>query len=173
MPVLVRNLEDGPTVFSDGVGPGSIAIEFAGAGDPESNDVQQVPESVLENFAFLRALQRGIFEVVEATDEIRAKLTQQGVAYRERRAAQEADAAASIHEYEERPIQTIKIDEKTGKSTRVEEPPVERRRRRTPAAPTLTVTYDQTQPDGTKTEVSEALAVSVGAALPDQNLTSE
>ena len=41
MPVLVRNTEKGPTVFSDVAK--NIAIEWEGAGHPGGGDVQRAP----------------------------------------------------------------------------------------------------------------------------------
>lgn len=62
VPVLVRNCENGPAVFTEPVA--KVQIEWQGAGDPAGNDHQYVPQDLLDNVNFQRALNRGIFEVV-------------------------------------------------------------------------------------------------------------
>ena len=83
MPLLVRNNEDGPAVFTDFAN--NIAIEWQSKGDAAGEDIQQVPESMLENPAFTKALNRGIFEVVEGPAEIVERVKNQIAAYRQRR----------------------------------------------------------------------------------------
>lgn len=94
VPVLVRNTEAGPTVFTDT--SKNIALEWAGAGDPSGEDVQQVPADILENVSFMRSLQRGIFVVEEATPEVQAILDRQTATWRSRREQAEQASADSI-----------------------------------------------------------------------------
>jgi hypothetical protein len=69
---MIRNKQSGPTVFSDKESGSEVTWE--GAGHPDGLDVQPVPEPVLNNVQFQRALTRGVFEVEEADDEIKAIL---------------------------------------------------------------------------------------------------
>lgn len=66
MTVLVRNTKSGPTTFSDLHQPngGQIEVRWAGAGDPMGEDIQQVPDALMENIPFLNALDRGALQVV-------------------------------------------------------------------------------------------------------------
>lgn len=83
-PVLVRNTEDGPTVFSDLVT--KEVIEWKGKDDPSGGDIQRVPAKfVTENVNFLNAITRGLFEVVEADQEVLDALAASQKADRERR----------------------------------------------------------------------------------------
>lgn len=112
MPVLVRNAEKGPSVFSD---PSkNIAIEWQGAGDPSGEDLQQVPDEVLDNVNFLKALNRGIFVVEEASPEMQERLNRQVAAYQSRRSASEQAGEAAIDRQAERTVATAVISE-TGK----------------------------------------------------------
>lgn len=69
-PVMIRNTQPGPTVYS---GP-TQHVEWAGAGDPMGGDVQPVPPSFVDDVQFRRAVTRGIFRIEEAPDEIQAAL---------------------------------------------------------------------------------------------------
>lgn len=112
MPVLVRNKEGGPAVFSDITN--NIAIEWQGAGDKNGEDLQQVPDALLENVNFLKALNRGVFVVEEASPETRALLDQQVASYRQRRASSEEAGENAIDRQSERTVATAVITE-TGK----------------------------------------------------------
>jgi hypothetical protein len=112
MPVLVRNTEKGPTVFSDPAK--NIAIEWQGAGDPNGEDVQHVPDEVTDNVNFLKSLQRGIFVVEEASPEMQARLDKQVAAYRDRRNSSAQAGENAIDRQAERTITTAVISE-TGK----------------------------------------------------------
>lgn len=103
MPVLVRNAQRGPTVFSDE--STKQAFEWGGAGDPTGNDVQQVPESLLENVAFLRAINRGVLVVEQAPPHIQESLSQhaaplatQSTAWQDKQAQAMQEARAAIAE---------------------------------------------------------------------------
>lgn len=110
MPVAVRNNEKGPSVFSD---PASnIAIEWAGLGDAEGGDIQLVPDSLMSDINFMRAINRGIFEPVEMSADVQDKIDHQGEAYRERRDAAETLTESVMDRQSERPIIIGSIDEK-------------------------------------------------------------
>lgn len=90
MPVTVRNKQPGPTVFNEK--STDTMIEWAGAGDPKGNDVQQVPDALLNNSAFSKCIRSGILEVLSdasagETDEM---LQRSADAARAAREAQEA-----------------------------------------------------------------------------------
>lgn len=112
MPVLVRNSEKGPSVFSDP--SANIAIEWQGAGDPNGEDVQHVPDSLIDNVNFLKALQRGIFVVEEASPEMQERLDKQVRAYQQRRNSTEQAGAEALDRQTERSVATAVITE-TGK----------------------------------------------------------
>lgn len=112
MPVLVRNTESGPAVFSDPAK--NIAVEWQGSGDKNGEDVQHVPDEVLDNVNFLKALQRGIFEVVEASPEVQERLDRQVSAYQQRRAASAQAGEDALDRQAERTVATAVISE-TGK----------------------------------------------------------
>ena len=111
MPTLVRNLERGPAVFSDP--PSNIAMEWQGRGDPNGLDVQPVPDALIENVNFLKAIQAGVFEVVEATDPaVKEKLEAQMQAHQRRREIAAANTEAVLDRESERVIANVSVDEK-------------------------------------------------------------
>lgn len=90
MPVLVRNMEAGPTVFS--IPENNIQIEWQGAGDPNGGDVQHVPDVLLENVQFTKGVRRGLF-VIEKNDDA---LDLQDNAHRQQREQQAASAVETL-----------------------------------------------------------------------------
>lgn len=111
MPTLVRNVETGPTVFSDI--PKGINIEWAGSGDPGGGDVQHVPDDVVTtNVQFLKAIQNGILQVVEASEDVKEKLALQVQAYRASRDRSKAVTADALDYEDQKPIMTAQVDEK-------------------------------------------------------------
>jgi hypothetical protein len=90
--VLVRNLQSGPTVFTDK--QTSTVLEWAGAGDPKGEDVRQVPDEVLRHPNFVQSVRKGVFEVerMEA-EEADARLT---LGYEASRAEQQAKEQAVL-----------------------------------------------------------------------------
>lgn len=105
MPFAVRNMEPGPAVFSDL--SNNIALEWARAGDEDGNDVQQVPDVLAENVNFLRAVQKGVFVVEEASPEIEAALTRQAGAWRRKQDEFKEMARAAISEETRNDIITV------------------------------------------------------------------
>ena len=93
MPVLVRNKEAGPTVFS--VPEAGIQLEWQGAGDPAGGDVQYVPDDLLKNIQFTKAIRQGIF-AVETEADGQASVDAQAEAHQQKREAAAANAAAAI-----------------------------------------------------------------------------
>lgn len=137
MPVLVRNTEEGPSVFSDPAK--NIAIEWQGKGDPSGEDVQHVPDEVIDNVNFLKALQRGIFVVEEATPDMQERLQKQVDAYQRRRSVSEEKGEAAIDRQAERTVaqavisETGKVDPNTGKPEEASIPVVMGARESAPA----------------------------------------
>lgn len=96
MPVLVRNTELGPTVFTDA--NTKTQVEWAGANDPSGEDIQQVPDLLVENVSFLKAIQRGVLVIEEATPEVREALARQTTSWQARRKTAEDASTAVIDE---------------------------------------------------------------------------
>lgn len=96
MPFAVRNLEPGRAVFSDLTK--NIALEWAGAGDLDGNDIQQVPDELADNVNFLRALQKGLFKVEEAPAALKEALEKQTASWTRKREQQETLTKESISE---------------------------------------------------------------------------
>lgn len=94
MPVLVKNNVAGPTVFSDPVS--HVQIEWAASGDPEGNDFQYVPDDLVNNVNFMKAVTRGIYAIEDAPEGVHEAILRQGEAYRHRQEAAKAAAAAVI-----------------------------------------------------------------------------
>jgi hypothetical protein len=93
MPVMVRNNELGPTVLTVGK---EHAFEWKGKGDPNGEDVQHLPDTILEDVNFVKALNKGVFTVEEANEGNLASIARQGESFRERMAAQQQAAMDSI-----------------------------------------------------------------------------
>jgi len=90
MPLLVRNMAEGPTVFSDPTT--NVAIEWERRGHPDGEDLQQVSDTLVENVNFLKCVQRGILKVEEAPEALREAIEKQTAAY-ERRSTMAAQNA--------------------------------------------------------------------------------
>lgn len=137
MPVLVRNTETGPSVFSDTAK--NIAIEWQGAGDPDGEDVQNVPDEVIDNVNFLKALQRGIFVVEEASPETKERLAKQVQAYQKRRSTSDKVGEDALDRQAEKTIaqavisESGKVDAVTGKPEETSIPVVMGAREQAPA----------------------------------------
>lgn len=69
MPVLVKNRQPGPTVFSDPAH--ETFIQWEGSGDAEGRDVQEVSDAVLKHPNFARNVRMGVFELMDV-DEAQA-----------------------------------------------------------------------------------------------------
>lgn len=109
MPVLVQNLEPGPTVFTDL--PKNLIIEWQGAGDKFGDDVQQVPDDIVDNMNFAKAVRSGIFEIVQASDEVQAKLQRQGLNYHQGQQALRDAATGLMDETSEQTLTEVAIEE--------------------------------------------------------------
>jgi hypothetical protein len=91
MPLLVRNMAVGPTVFSD---PSTnVAIEWERAGHPDGEDLQQVPDALSDNVSFLKCVQRGILQIEDGPEALKEAIAKQTAAY-ERKSQQSAQATA-------------------------------------------------------------------------------
>ncbi len=108
--LLVRNMEKGPTVFSD-LGE-NIHLEWQGRGDNEGRDVQRVPDKLMENVDFLRTVDRGILKIERPTPEVEAKLKEQAEAVKAQREASAAAIMDTIDHQAEESIVTTEINEK-------------------------------------------------------------
>jgi hypothetical protein len=63
---MYRNTQPGPTVFTDDVT--KAHVEWKGADDPNSGDIQPVPDSFENNVQFHRAVRAGILERIDPED---------------------------------------------------------------------------------------------------------
>jgi hypothetical protein len=63
--LFVKNTEPGPAVFTTDATRSDGHVVWQGAGDPNGQDIQVVPKSLLSNVQFQRGLQLGIFELVQ------------------------------------------------------------------------------------------------------------
>jgi hypothetical protein len=99
MPVTVvaRNLQDSITVLASDI-KGTHSVEWAAAGDPSGDDIQYIPEEVLESVAFKRALARGVVKLMEdASDpEVVEALDKQVAAFKRRQEGAREEAAKLI-----------------------------------------------------------------------------
>lgn len=99
MPVTVvaRNRMDSITVLASDI-KGTHSVEWAASGDPAGDDIQYIPEAVLDSVAFKRALARGVVELMEdASDpEVVEALAKQVAAFERRQAGAQEDAQAMI-----------------------------------------------------------------------------
>jgi hypothetical protein len=88
MPVTVRNLSRTNVVLSTpDKGP---SVEWKPAGDRDGDDIQQVPDSMMEsNVHFLKAVGLGILQVETSDEALLAAIEQQAARYRRARAADE------------------------------------------------------------------------------------
>jgi hypothetical protein len=67
MPVLVKNCEPGPTVFSDAAN--DLFVQWEGDGDAEGRDVQEVSDAVLKHPNFTRNVRKGVFKLLNVDEE--------------------------------------------------------------------------------------------------------
>lgn len=95
--IVAHNLMDTVTVLASDV-KGTHSVEWAANGDPSGDDVQYIPEAVLESVAFKRALARGVVELMEdeSDPEVVRALSLQVDAFRRRQAGAREDVQATI-----------------------------------------------------------------------------
>ena len=88
--VMCQNQMAGPTVIA-GDAKRNYEVVFAGKGDPDGNDVQPIPEALLNTIQFRRALSRGILVAIEGDDHpvVRQALTRASDAFARRMKAAE------------------------------------------------------------------------------------
>lgn len=95
--IVARNLMDSVTVLASDV-KGTHSVEWAALGDPKGDDIQYIPEAVLESVAFKRALARGVVELMpdESDPEVVEALSRQVDAFKRRQAGAQEDVKATI-----------------------------------------------------------------------------
>jgi hypothetical protein len=69
--MFVRNHQPGPTVMDE---EGFPVLRWEGFGDPMGADVLPIPGELAENHNFQRARMLGIFEVLDADEDVQAML---------------------------------------------------------------------------------------------------
>lgn len=98
--ITVRNNENTITVFVAKLDGQEEPIEWEAHGSPVGGDVQEVSAVLLKNAKFRKALQRGIFDIVEADDEevLDAFAAQKAAWESQRQAKDEADRLVSMQQ---------------------------------------------------------------------------
>jgi len=102
MPVLTKNQQPGPTVFRDKAR--DILVEWERSGDEMGGDYQHIPNELLENPQFLKAVKQGLVTIEDASDEIDAALAKSGTKFAVREAAAREQVAASLSEEENKDL---------------------------------------------------------------------
>lgn len=95
--VVARNLMDGVTVLASDV-KGSHSVEWAAKGDPNGDDIQFIPNEVLESVAFRRAVSREIVEIIEdeSDPDVVDALHRQVAAFKRRQEGAKEDVELTI-----------------------------------------------------------------------------
>lgn len=91
--VMVQNCMSGPTVIAADA-KRNYEMIFAGKGDPQGEDVQEVPEELLRTKQFRDAIRKGVLSVIEGADHpvVVSAMSRQSDAFRSRMAADELAA---------------------------------------------------------------------------------
>lgn len=90
MPVLVKNCEPGPTVFSDAAN--DVFVQWEGDGDPEGRDVQEVSDAIMKHPNFARAVRNGVFQLLNVDDDEATRLLAPAAAQAAAQRKAESDA---------------------------------------------------------------------------------
>lgn len=95
--IVARNRMDSITVLASDI-KGTHSVEWAASGDPSGDDIQYIPEPVLESVAFKRALARGVVELLEdeSDPDVVDALAKQVEAFKRRQAGAKEDVQATI-----------------------------------------------------------------------------
>jgi hypothetical protein len=95
--VVARNLMDGVTVLASDV-KGTHSVEWGALGDPSGDDVQFVPQEVMESVAFRRALARNVIELIEdeSDPEVTSALARQVDAFKRRQEGAKEEVEVTI-----------------------------------------------------------------------------
>lgn len=100
--VPVRNMQPGPTVFRDA--PNDVTVRWEGAGDPQGQDWQYVPESYRQHPYFAESIRKGVLAIGTYEDATQALIAQDA---HHAGSSLEADAAAAIHRPEVNDFLTV------------------------------------------------------------------
>lgn len=103
--VMCQNQMSGPTVIAADA-KRNYEVVFGGKDDPDGNDVQPIPDTLLRTIAFQRAISKGVLKVIEGAEHpvVQQALSRQTDAFAKRMKAQQladrevldAPAAADI-----------------------------------------------------------------------------
>lgn len=106
--VMVQNQMPGPTVIAADVHRNYEMI-FAGKGDPQGEDVQEVPEELLKTKQFRDALRKGVLAVIEGADHpvVVQAMARQSTAFRDRLASDELRAREVMNAVAENDIVVV------------------------------------------------------------------
>lgn len=109
MPVLVRNNEGGPTCYTHKAS--GTQLEWAGRGDPDGNDIQEVEDDLLKTSDMSRVMRKGILSRVDDATGQQA-LRRQTESHVERTKADHEAIVSTIDGSAELPVAQVQIDEK-------------------------------------------------------------
>lgn len=104
MPVLVQNEESNATVFDASSAGGRQVITWQAKGDSLGEDVQRVPDALLDDVDFLRSLDQGILTLVNPTEEQAAKVNTSNGDLRARRMLAEQRSTEALDRRQDRDI---------------------------------------------------------------------
>lgn len=76
---LVRNRKPGPTILDDR--NADVVISWEGAGHARGEDVQEVPEALMKNAGLVRAVRKGVLEIVPEDEVIATHFARQATDY--------------------------------------------------------------------------------------------
>jgi hypothetical protein len=98
--ITVRNTLDTITVFSRKVNGEDDPLEWQAHGSPTGEDYQEIDAALLRDAKFRKALQRGIFEIVDADDPevLDAWQAQKSAWDAQRQAKEEADRLVAMQQ---------------------------------------------------------------------------
>jgi hypothetical protein len=106
--VMCHNQMSGRTVIAADARR-NYEVIFEGKNDPDGNDVQPIPESLLRTIQFQRAISRGILKVIEGADHpvVQQALSRQSESFAKRMAAQDMAAREVIDAPAENDIMVV------------------------------------------------------------------
>jgi hypothetical protein len=111
MPVttMARNTMAGPTVLSSDP-KGTHFVEWQGANDPNGEDIQPVPEEVVNCVAFMKAVARGVLVIENPDDnpELAQAMERQNTAWKARQEGADRRAVESIDQQANNDIIALK-----------------------------------------------------------------
>lgn len=167
-----RNTTAKPLVFSDH--KKGVVLEFGKAGAEDGSDVQAVPEDALSLPNFVRLVNRGMIELIDADDEAVAESAERGAAVAQAREDRYRSKISSAREEDPQGrdiVYKVEESEKQGKVptyTQVEDTESARPRRDVETVDLGTATLAGDHDEEGKPTTSE-VRVTMGEPLPSES----